>query len=85
MYGRPLSPAIEFRMILSLNGNITDIRRNTTDPTGGVSLMYYADNMEVGDHQLSGRLTVPRDYPVGIDYFECVVSLFHFVPITVCH
>ena len=77
MYGSPREPAIEFTMILSLNGR--NITVNTTDPAGGVLLMYYSDNMGVGDHQLSGHLTVPRGFPVGIDYFECVVPLSQFV------
>ena len=86
MYGGSavISSAIELGMTLYLNGIRTDILLNTTYPAGGVSLMYHADNMEDEDHQFSGRLMVLRGFPV-IDYFECVVPLFHFVPRTVCH
>ena len=85
MYGNPRSPVIEFRMTLTLDGNVTDILLNITNPASGIMLMYYADNMEVGDHQLSGRLAAIREQHIGIDYFECVVPLFRFIPRTVCH
>ena len=87
MYGTHLSPGIDYttRMTLSLNGNITDKLLNNTGPAGGISLMYYAENMEVGDHQFSGRLTLLSGRAFGIVYFECVALLFQFVPRTVCH
>ena len=82
MYGRPQSLTTQSttEMILSLDGSITGIILNNANPTGGVFLMYYADNVGNGDHQFSGLLTVRSGYPIGIDYFECVVPLHHSVP-----
>ena len=78
-----------------LDGIWTNITFNDTTPGGDVPLspMYHADNMEDGDHQLSGSAEIPAAKPepnqiswanIGIDYFECVAPLLHFISRTVC-
>ena len=71
-------------MLFSLDSNTTNIVLNDTTPGDGISPMYRADNMEDGDHQLQGFGEISAAY-MEIDYFECVVSLLHSVPRTVCY
>ena len=70
-------------MVFFLDGNMTRIDLNGTTTGDEVSLMYHADNMEDGDHQLRGGLFISGAF-MEIDYFECVVPSLHSVPRTVC-
>jgi hypothetical protein len=69
-------------MLLVLDNNTTNIMVNGTISGDGVSPMYHADNMEDGDHQLTGYLFV-SGAPLEIDYFESVIPLLHSIPRTV--
>jgi len=66
---------------LTLDANRTDVVLNGTNSGNEVSPIYHADNMEDGDHHLSGLLSVER---FEIYYFECVMPLLHYAPRTVC-
>lgn len=70
-------------MLLTLDANNTNIVLNGTTSGTEVSPMYHVGNMEDGDHQLAGLLVV-TGAPFEIDYFEYVMPLLHFPPITVC-
>ena len=56
---------------------------NGTTLGSQVSPMYHADSMEDGDHYLSGLLSVKGEH-FEVKYFECVMTLLHSVPRTVC-
>ena len=77
MYGRPQSD-----IIVVLDGKVTGLVLNGTNPAGGVYLIYYVGNMEDGDHQFRGGLAISG--ALEIDYFECVVPLLHSVLRTAC-
>ena len=86
MYGTGLSISNLASLYLTLDANKTEILLNKTI-NNGTSPMYQADNMEDGDHQLSGSLVGRAslsDALFEIDYFECVIPLLHSVPRTVC-
>ena len=75
-------------MILRLDSNGTSDPGTSISVNGSISEreilpIYHADNMEDGDHQLEVFLYISIEY-FEIDYFECVVSLLHSVPRTVC-
>ena len=57
-------------MLFSLDSNTTNIVFNDTTHRDDASLMYHADNMEDGDHQLQGFAEISTAVMV-IDYFEC--------------
>ena len=66
-----------------LDGNLTRIVLNGTTSGDQVSPMYYANNLEDGDHQLMW-LVDNAATPIEMAYFECVVPLLHSIPSTVC-
>jgi len=81
VYGRGQSRT-SGSMLLTLDGNSTNVVLNGTTSGDGVSSLYRADNMEDGDHQLNGALYI-AGAPLEIDYFECVMPLLHSIPRTV--
>ena len=88
MYGTAeANLAISGNVSLTLDGNKTEISKNQTNIIS-VSLIYHADNIEDGDHQLSGSLVggskLLSDLFLEINYFECVIPLLHSVPGTAC-
>ena len=67
-------------MLFRLDGNDANVVLNGTNFDDGPALVWSADNLEDGDHQLYlvvGRLQ--QNGSVAVDYFEYVLPLLCFV------
>ena len=64
-------------MEFQLDVNITIVSLNYTRLGEGTKLLWNADNLGDGDHQL--WMAVRQNGMVVVDYFEYVVPLLHFV------
>jgi len=70
-------------MNLVLDNDITVIPFNGTTSGDGVSPMYHVYKIGDGEYQLRGNLNITGTV-FEIGYFECVMSLLHYVSKTVC-
>ena len=77
MYGRHRSIATGSPSFF-LDGNLTRIVLNGTTSGDEVSPVYYANNLEDGDHQLMWLMDKAAT-PIEMAYFECVVPLLYSV------
>ena len=70
-------------MQFQLDVNSTTVALNSTNFADGPKLLWNADNLGDGDHQLfvfiNGPLQQQENGTVWVDYFEYVVPLLHLV------
>ena len=67
-------------MLFRLDVNSTIVSLNGTNFVDGPKLVWNADNLGDGDHQLYVVVnSIPQDRSVVVDYFEYVVPSLHFV------
>ena len=67
-------------MLFRLDVNNTILQLNGTSFDDGPKLVWSADNLEDGDHQLWVVVGfLQQSGSVAVDYFEYVVPLLHFV------
>ena len=67
-------------MLFRLDVNSTIVSLNGTNFDDGPKLVWNADNLGDGDHQLWVYVnSLQQNGSVVVDYFEYVVSLLHFV------
>ena len=65
---------------LELDGETTgDIVMNSTTPND-VTPIYRAENLQDGDHQLWGNVSLQTGGGFALDYLECVAPLLHSAP-----
>ena len=68
--------------MFQLDGNFTKLSLNRTNFDDVPTLVWSANNLADGDHQLQVAVTsapLQRTWSVVVDYFEYVVPLLHFV------
>ena len=72
-WGDPSGGKVELRIVLDSNYLISTVTNN------GTTLVWNADNLGDGDHQLYATVTSLQHMGFGVDYFEYVVPLLHVV------
>ena len=67
-------------MLFRLDAHDTNVALNGTNFESGPTLVWSADNLGDGDHQLYVYInSLQQNGSVAVDYFEYVLPLLHFI------